>query len=117
MINDVAIEFTEIAVKSDGMLIAHFDVTSNRTESITNPLQSDCEGRYFSKDSGGVKFTGTHDWCSTIEAGQTIQDQVSLCHIEDAQETIEAYGAVYGVTWFNLGGKQYYVDLSDYFIK
>ena len=112
---DVAIVFTEIAVESDGMLIAHYDVTNNRTENLTEPLKSDCEGRFFEKDSGGTKFTDVNEWCLSVEAGQTIQSQVSFCHIQEAQKTIEAYGAVYGVAWFDLGGKQYYVDFSDYY--
>ena len=45
----------------------------------------------------------------------TVQNQVSFCHIKEAQEIIDAYSAVYGVTWFDLGGKQYYVDFSDYY--
>ena len=112
---NVSIQFTKIQVESDNLLIAYYDITNNGAEGVTDPLQSNYEGKYLRKESGGIQFSGTYSWCSSIEPEQTIQNQGGLCDIDGAKETIEAYGAVYGVVWFDLGGKQYYVDLSDYF--
>lgn len=114
---NVSIQFTNIQVESDNLLIAYYDITNNGTKSVAEPLESAYEGRYFRKESSGIRFSGTCSWCSSIEPEQTIQYQTGLCDISGSKETIEAYGAVYGVIWFDLGGKQYYVDLSDYFKK
>lgn len=112
----VTIEFTEIVKEFDGdMLVARYTVINNSGEDITEPMTSKVQGMYYLVDSAASKLEGEETWFSSLEAGETLDNQIGICHFEDVQKTIDAYGMVIGAVYYEMNGKQYYFDLSEWY--